>query len=149
MSLWRQLLQHTPANRHGGKKLLGKAELPRALDLSAWEREIPLGDKDHNFILLGVKEGFRITNRTVGPDEVYVDNYQSAMDRTSRDLVEKQILEEIANGRYIVCREPRKIVSALGAIPKPEPGKIRLIHNCSRPLGSAVNDYASYEGRIL
>ena len=34
------------------------------------------------------------------------------------------------------------IVSALGAIPKRN-GGIRLIHDCSRPAGAAVNDYAS------
>ena len=32
-------------------------------------------------------------------------------------------------------------MSALGAIPKPNSEDIRLIHDCSRPHGQAVNDY--------
>ena len=34
------------------------------------------------------------------------------------------------------------IVSALGAIPKKNSPDVRLIHDASRPSGSALNDYA-------
>ena len=37
---------------------------------------------------------------------------------------------------------PPKIVSPMAAIPKPD-GDVRLIHDCSRPVGQAVNDYCS------
>lgn len=40
-----------------------------------------------------------------------------------------------------MVKEKPIIVSALGAIPK-DSGDIRLIHDCSRPQGQAVNDYA-------
>lgn len=33
------------------------------------------------------------------------------------------------------------VVSALGAIPKPNSTEVHLIHDCSRPHGQAVNDY--------
>lgn len=56
--------------------------------------------------------------------------------------MELQIGEEIANGRYRVLKEPAVITSALGAIPKPDSNKICLIHDCSRPVGKAVNDFA-------
>ncbi len=36
------------------------------------------------------------------------------------------------------------VVSALGAIPKSS-GGVRLIHDCSKPVGEAVNDYAIRE----
>lgn len=63
----------------------------------------------------------------------------------NRDRVEGQIKEELANGRYVRCEEPVVITSALGAIPKPDSNKIRLIHDCSRPVGRAVNDFAINE----
>lgn len=58
--------------------------------------------------------------------------------------VEKQILSEIAEGNYIVRTVKPTIVSALGAIPKPD-GGIRLIHDGSMPHGHALNDYAKAE----
>ena len=57
-------------------------------------------------------------------------------------LATQQILDEVANGNYIQCDTPPKIVSALSAIPKPD-GNIRLIHDMSRPDGLSVNSYAS------
>ena len=38
--------------------------------------------------------------------------------------------------------EKPKVISAIGAIPKND-GGIRIIHDCSRPEGKAVNDYAN------
>ena len=52
--------------------------------------------------------------------------------------VEAQIKEEISNGRYIVTRDKPLVISALGAIPKPDSGDLRLIHDCSRPEGLGV-----------
>ena len=56
-------------------------------------------------------------------------------------MVQAQIVEELEEGRYIVSSEKPQIVNALGAIPKSS-GGVRLIHDCSRPSGLAVNDYA-------
>ena len=52
-------------------------------------------------------------------------------------------MEEIIHGNYIVTNEKPIIVSAIGAIPKPNSNEVRLIHDCSRPVGSSVNDFAS------
>ena len=52
------------------------------------------------------------------------------------------MLREIENGHYVICQEPPDIVSPMAAIPKPD-GDVRLIHDCSRPVGEAVNDYWS------
>ena len=50
----------------------------------------------------------------------------------------------MANGRYIIADTKPTIVSALGAIPK-GPGKIGLIHDCSRPEGLSLNSYAEID----
>lgn len=70
-----------------------------------------------------------------------MDNYKSATNSTNRHKVEQTILDEIAEGNYIITKEKPTIISALGAIPKPDSDEVRLIHDCSRPQGEAVNDY--------
>lgn len=60
-----------------------------------------------------------------------------------RQAVERQIKRELDNGHYRIVSQPPNIISPLGAIKKPEPGKIRLIHDCSRPTQLALNDHAS------
>ena len=72
-----------------------------------------------------------------------MDNYRSATDQSVRAQVEDQILTEIENGRYRIVSDKSHIVSALGAIPKKNSPKMRLIHDASRPCGYALNDYAS------
>ena len=56
--------------------------------------------------------------------------------------MEKQIRCEVDNGRYVVTSDKPVIVSALAAIPKGDGQEIRLVHDASKPLGSALNDYA-------
>ena len=57
--------------------------------------------------------------------------------------MESQLLSEIEEGNYIKMASRPTIISALGAIPKPNSSDIRLIHDCSQPVGGAVNDYAT------
>jgi hypothetical protein len=45
-------------------------------------------------------------------------------------------------GYYFVASQKPTVVSAVAAIPKPN-GKIRVIHDGSRPRGTAMNDYAT------
>ncbi len=70
-------------------------------------------------------------------------NYRSATDPHSRHLVDLQIQFELDHGHYVATDTPPTIISALGAIPKPGTDKVRLIHDCSRPVGQSLNDFAS------
>ena len=118
--------------------------LQQALDVGQWEAELE-GDVDADFLLEGVRWGFHlVSERNFEP--VDCDNYSSTSDPKYRDLVEKQILLEIEEGRYEVVSEKPTIVSALGVIPKSS-GGIRLIHDASRPYGLALNDYAKTESK--
>ena len=72
-----------------------------------------------------------------------MDNYRSATNPETRATVEKQIIEELEHGNYIITDKKPCIVSAIGAIPKPNTTDIRIIHDCSHPVGSSVNDFAS------
>ena len=55
--------------------------------------------------------------------------------------VEEELKYQIHNGCYKVCESKPIIVSPLGAIPK-DNADIRIIHDCSRPTGNSLNDYA-------
>ena len=106
-----------------------------------WNFYLPKDDPKREFIMNGVSFGFKLSELDTLPKirQVLVNNYFSVF--KYRHAVEHQILEEIENGRYLLCDKQPSIVSALGAIPKKN-GKVRLIHDCSRPSGSAVNDHA-------
>ena len=90
-------------------------------------------DPDRSFLLQGLREGFRVVDSDIVPHPAEVDNYKSALDNSK--LVEDQINIEVGEGRYAIVSEKPAIVSALGAIKKPD-GRIRLIHDCSRPFSS-------------
>ena len=113
-----------------------------ALIPEVWEQELEF-DVDKDFLLEGIKNGFRIRNLDIEPKEVEQENYNSATNKDVHDLVESQILTEIQEGRYVVTNIRPKIVSALGAIRKSDSNDVRLIHDASKPTGFGLNDYAS------
>ena len=100
-------------------------------------------DPDKEFLLHGIANGFDIIDDNVVISPVSAKNHPSA--RPSSELYEKaskQILSEIEVGNYVVCESPPEIISPIAVIPKPD-GDVRLIHDCSRPIGNAVNDYCT------
>lgn len=114
------------------------------LILSAWEEELQL-DQDKEFILNGtcIQNGFHIIDPNLSPQHVEVINHpSSSKDANLFEKATNQILAEIAEGNYILAPSPPIIVSPIGIIPKSD-GGIRIIHDCSRPKGLAVNDYVS------
>lgn len=109
-----------------------------SLNVDMWQQEL-IDDPDAEFILDGVKHGFKLFNANIEPPISVVNNYTSAT--SNHRAVESQILEEIQEGRYVTMSKKPPVVSAIGAIYKPD-GSVRLIHDCSRPHGSAANDYS-------
>lgn len=81
--------------------------------------------------------------------DVGFENYQSAINPVNRGKVEDTIRDEIRQGNYVVSAIKPRIASALGAIPKAESSELRLIHDCSRPHGQAVNDYITTHFKLL
>jgi len=74
-----------------------------------------------------------------------MDNYRSATNPDNRQKVEQTIRDEIVQGNYVITKSKPQVVSALGAIPKPDSTEVRLIHDCSRLHGQAVNDHIANE----
>lgn len=91
----------------------------------------------------GVTHGFYIVDPLLLEKYVEIANYKSATNPYNKPLVEKQINNELANNRFKKVNYKPKIISALGAVPKAQPNSVRLILDCSRPAGSAVNDFAT------
>lgn len=117
---------------------MGKNHLNRDL----WLSELK-DDEDKAFLCNGVCSGFQLIETGTSFLDVDMDNYKSATNPVSRPKVEQTIRDEIAQGNYVISAVKPRIISALGAIPKPNSPEIRLIHDCSRPNGQAVNDYIS------
>lgn len=97
-----------------------------------WERELST-DTDRDYILSGVKHGFDILDGQRPPLRASMSNYKSA-NVSNFSKVQAQIEKEVLQGNYIFCDKPPLVTSSLGAIPK-DNGKIRLIHDLSRPDG--------------
>ena len=132
---------------HVRKKLDFEDRPLPGLSLSAWDEELG-NDPDRNFILSGIENGFDIIDDVSQITPREVDNHPSA--KPSSPLYEaatQQVLKEIYSGNYVICDTPPKIVSLMAAIPKSD-GEVRLIYDCSRPIGAAVNDYCLSEWKL-
>ena len=81
-----------------------------------------------------------------------MDNYSSTVAPAVRAKVENALLEEIAAGNCfllktenVISSKKPAIISSLSVVSKPNSEEIRLIHDCSQPSGSAVNDHTDTE----
>ena len=113
----------------------------KSLCLSSWQWELK-DDPDREFLLQGIRDGFHIVDASVTVKESHMYNYRSATNPDTRPKAEAQILEEIKEDHYVVSPDRLTLTSAIGAIPKKNSESVRLIHDCSQPSGTAVNDYA-------
>ena len=75
------------------------------------------------------------------------DNYRSATCDENIESVGNQIEVELSEKRDIICENKPTIINALGAIWKSD-SSVRLIHDCSRPSGEALNDFAELERKF-
>ena len=92
-----------------------------------------------------MKDGFQLLPADASIVQAEMDNYFSATSPTSKDKVESSILEEIEAGNYAITTHKPTIISALGAVPKPDSDELRLIHDCSMPPSLGVNNYIAIE----
>ena len=77
---------------------------------------------------------FDIVNKNAIVEPVLCKNYKSAKLLPNREAVYEQIRKEITGSHTIIFTTKPAVVSALGAIPKGETDKVRLIHDYSRPM---------------
>ena len=108
-----------------------------------WEHELQ-DDSDRLYLMDGIKNGFKISdlhdNDYSRVKKVESDNHKST--KLHKELVDKELCKQLNDGHYMITTKPPLVISPLGAIPKDD-GTIRLIHDGSRPLGDAMNDYTT------
>ena len=99
-------------------------------------------DIDRKFLLEGIQDGFRISDieDTGAIEPVCADNHPSV--NKNYELVQRELQQQLEAGNYKLADKDfqPKIISPLGAIPK-DNNDVRVIHDCSRPTGKALNDY--------
>jgi len=101
-------------------------------------------DRDYvNYILRGIKEGFRIGFKASGSVSSVRKNMHSAMENPQ--VVSAYIAEErergVLLGPFEKAEVPEVHLNRFGVIPKSgQPGKWRLIVDLSHPEGGSVND---------
>ena len=86
-----------------------------------------LDDSDISSFSRGLRKGF---SYFLLIDQAETDNYFSATNPFSKDTVESSILEKIEAGNYAVSTNKPIIISALGAVQKPDSDEFDLIHDC-------------------
>ena len=102
-------------------------------------------DPDKAFLLNGVITRFSIVNSDSNVVPAEVANHPLASPGSEYyGMVKQQVLSEIGEGNYVICDNKPDLLSPLGAVPKPT-GDIRLIHDCSCPVGNSLNDNAILE----
>lgn len=103
-----------------------------------------MNDFDKEFILNGVRDGFRITDAGASFKAAHAPNNKSAICKDNFAKVEAQILKEIEDGAYVCVSDKPTIISPFGCTEKKgSPGKVRVLHDCSQPFGSNLNSYTT------
>lgn len=114
------------------------------MNLPLWSTELE-HDLDKTFLMNGLTNGFELVSSDVELKPAEMHNYFSVTNPSSRAKVEATLKEELAAGNYQCVSCKPTIVSALGAVPKPDSTDIRLIHDCSMPPCRGVNSYIEVE----
>ena len=116
--------------------------LASPLNNDLWLAEL-IGDEDEAFLTDGILHGFKLALADCTFLPAQQNNYKSATSAAHKPKVEQTMLGELSDGNYVVTDIKPTIIRALGAIPKPDSSDVRLIQDCSRPPGWALNDYIS------
>ena len=79
--------------------LIEAKQFQPSLSFDIWENEL-CNDPDKEFLLNGIKDGFRITEKNMSFQPTIQDNYRSATHETTLAEVENQNQFEIVHGHY-------------------------------------------------
>jgi hypothetical protein len=105
---------------------------PVTLRLPVWVEELR-DDPNRDYILNGLRDGLMIVDRPCTLCNSWRRNYRSCL-VDNKQAVEDQIWKEVKLGRYVITEKRPSVISSLGAVLKKN-GKVRIIHDLSRPDG--------------
>lgn len=92
------------------------------------------------YIYRGVNEGFKIVDDDANIPEYYRENYNSVLHGESAEFVNKLIISELTQGKYVLADYKPVCIHALGAVRK-KSGAFRPITDCKRPLLYSINNF--------
>ena len=127
----------------GGPATSSWLPLASPLNNDLWLIELIGVHEDEAFLTDGILHGFKLALADCTFLPAQQNNYKSATSAAHKPKVEQTMLGKLSDGNYVVTDAKPTIIRALGAIPKPDSSHVRLIHDCSRPPGWALNDYIS------
>ena len=88
-----------------------------------WESELQ-NDRDSSFLLDGIKNGFRLSEPNSVFESVHQKNHPSAF--RYKQEVEKELVNQVKLGHYVLTKNKPSIVSGLAAIPKDD-GSVSVV----------------------
>ena len=116
--------------------------IPSQMNLNAWRYYLDFEDNldKRSYLEDGISHGFAIVDDDVYIEPYYCENYSSVLSGQAFNFVDGLILDEIANGKYVLASSIPHCVHSLGAIPKQD-GTFRPITDCSKPDGTSINNF--------
>lgn len=94
--------------------------------------------KEDWLLFTNLTDGFPIVEGEL--DSYDCKNYLSILDDTYKSKMDSIIEKELSEGMISRVFNKPRCIHALGAVPKPD-GGLRPITNCSRPVGSSINNH--------
>lgn len=88
----------------------------------------------------GVLRGFTIVDSDANVPGYFCPNYQSVLQGESSDDIDKLIVSELIQDKFVLSDYKPACVHALGAVRK-KSGSFRPITDCKRPLTRSINNY--------
>jgi hypothetical protein len=108
--------------------------------------------RDYDMIISGFTHGFHV-NYVGLTNTIIALNHQSALCNAAacNEIIQSELKLGRLVGPYTVNTVPfvNYRISPIGLVKKNEPGKFRLIHDLSSPLGISVNDAIPWEYRTV
>lgn len=113
------------------------------LNPAVWEFELQFEHDSYlkSYLLDGVNNGFRIVNENAVIEGYEMCNYSSVYKDCSCEMINESIKTGLLDGKYMITEEKPVCVHALGVIAQHH--KQRIITDCSRPSGVAINEFMS------
>lgn len=118
-------------------------KLGSQLNIPAWIHELEHENDSNlrNYLEYGVTNGFLIVDECNNIAPYERTNYSSVLQGEAFDCVNKIVLDELEQGKYVIPNEKPYCIHSLGAVPKKGTNKWRPITDCKRPLGNSINSF--------
>ena len=87
-------------------------------------------DKDKEYILDGVTNGFNIINDVDKLISYECENYKSAENPDAKPKLDKLLTQEIASGKISQVQDKPQCIHSYGAVPKKGTDELRPVTNC-------------------